>query len=75
MLVYYLYFAFQETTVDNNNLYGQKLPGILQRNFYVADIVKSLYTVDEATEVIHKVRYAQNKASIFSNSLVTRMKN
>ena len=55
MLVYYLHFAFQETAVDNSNLYGWELASILQRNFYVDDIVKSLHTVDKDTEVIHKV--------------------
>lgn len=42
---------------------------IFERNFYLDDIVKSLCTVDEATEVIHKV-----KELCYCNSIVTRMK-
>ena len=49
-------FATWKTAVDNSNLYGWEFANILEKNYYVDDIVKSLCTADETTEVTHKVK-------------------
>lgn len=45
-----------KTAVNFTNLYGCELASNLERNLYEDDIVKSLQTVDEATEVIHNIK-------------------
>lgn len=49
-------FCITKTAVNYTNLYGCELASNLERNLYEDDIVKSLQTVDEATEVIHNIK-------------------
>ena len=56
MLVYYQNFRLRETPVGNSNLYGWEIATVLEREFYMDDMLESLFTVDEATHTIRKVK-------------------
>ena len=49
-------FALRKTALDNEELYGKDVATILERNFYVDDMLKSFLTVEEAITVIQQVK-------------------
>ena len=61
MLVYYQNFRLRETPVGNSNLYGWEIATVLEREFYMDDMLESLFTVDEATHTICKVKELWSK--------------
>ena len=46
----------RKTPIDNEELYGKDVATILERNFYVDDMLKSFLTVEEAITVIQQVK-------------------
>ena len=42
--------------MDNEELYGKDIAAILERNFYVDDMVKNFPTAEEAITVIQQVK-------------------
>ena len=51
-----LNFVLRETAMDNEKLYRKDVATILERNFYLDDLLKSFTTAEEAITVIHKVK-------------------
>ena len=49
-------FTLRETAMDNEKLHGKDVPAILERNFYLDDMLKSFPTAEEAITVIQKVK-------------------
>ena len=49
-------FALRRTPMDNEELYGKDVATILERNFYVDDMLKSFPTAEEAITVIKQVK-------------------
>ena len=49
-------FALRKTAQDNEELYGKNVATILERNFYVDDMLKSFSTAEEAITVIQQVK-------------------
>ena len=49
-------FALRKTVMDNEELYGKDVATILERNFYVDDMLKSFPTAEEAITVIQQVK-------------------
>ena len=49
-------FALRKTALDNEELYGKNVATILERNFYVDDMLKSFSTAEEAITVIQQVK-------------------
>ena len=49
-------FTLRKTPMDNEELYGKDVATILERNFYVDDMLKSFLTVEEAITVIQQVK-------------------
>ena len=49
-------FALRKTALDNEELYGKNVATILERNFYVDDVLKSFSTAEEAITVIRQVK-------------------
>ena len=42
--------------MDNEKLYGKEVATILERNFYIDDMLKSFSTVEEAITVFQQVK-------------------
>ena len=49
-------FALRKTAKDNEEIYGKNVTRILERNFYVDDMLKSFSTAEEAIIMIQKVK-------------------
>ena len=49
-------FALRRTLIDNDELYGKVVATILERNFYIDDMLKSFPTAEEAITVIKQVK-------------------
>ena len=49
-------FALRKTVMDNEELDRKEVATILERNFYVDDMLKSFLTVEEAITVIQQVK-------------------
>ena len=49
-------YALRKTAMDNDELYGKDIATILERNFYVDDMLKSFPTAEEAITVIQQVK-------------------
>ena len=45
-------FALRKTAMDNEEHYRKDTSTILERNFYIDDVLKSFLTVEEAITVI-----------------------
>ena len=49
-------YALRKTAMDNEELYGKDVATILEKNFYVNDMLKSFPTAEEAITVIQQVK-------------------
>ena len=49
-------FALKKTAADNVSKYGEEVPSILRRNFYVDDMFKSFLSTKIAVGMIRKVK-------------------
>ena len=49
-------FALKKAASDNRHEYASDVAGILERNFYVDDMLKSFQTVTQVKDVIRKVK-------------------
>ena len=49
-------YALRKTATDNAERYGKDVAAILERNFYVDDMLKSFPTAEEAITVIQQVK-------------------
>ena len=49
-------FALRKTAIYNEELYGKDVASILERNFYIDDMLTRFSTVEEAITVIQQVK-------------------
>ena len=49
-------FALRKTAMDNEEHYRKDISTILERNFYIDDVLKSFLTVEEAITEIQQVK-------------------
>ena len=49
-------FALRKTASDNRSEYASDVTRILEKNFYVDDMLKSFQTITEAKDAIRKVK-------------------
>ena len=56
-------FALRKTAKDNEEIYGKDALTILERNFYVDDVLKSFPAAKEAFTVIAKVKVISQQYS------------